>query len=117
MLTGTVKRVVPERGFGFIEDNRGTEYFFHRTNVEDFDALRGGETATFEPEEGPKGKRANQVRIDAEPAAESNAPVAEVAAPVAESAPEAANSEPVTPAPAAESEAPAQTEEPAVEQG
>jgi cold shock CspA family protein len=116
MIIGTVKRVVPERGFGFIEDNRGTEYFFHRTNVEDFDSLRGGETATFEPEEGPKGKRANHVRIDAEPAAEGDAPVAETAAPVAESAPEAANSEAVTPA-AAEGDAPAQTEEPAVQQG
>jgi cold shock CspA family protein len=110
MFTGTVKRVDPERGFGFIEDNRGTEYFFHRTNVEDFDSLRGGETATFEPEEAPKGKRADHVRIDAVPVAEGDAPAAETA-------PEGANGETVTPAPAAESEAPAQTEEPAMQQG
>jgi CspA family cold shock protein len=101
MATGTVKRVVPDRGFGFIEDSSGTEYFFHRSVVADFDSLRGGETATFEVEDGPKGKRANSVRIGepeaaapAEPAAAPAEP--ETAAPEA-AAPEAASAEATAP--------------------
>ncbi|MGB2939902.1 MAG: cold shock domain-containing protein [Candidatus Dormiibacterota bacterium] len=78
-MTGTVKRIVPERGFGFIEDSRGTEYFFHRSSVDNFDSLQGGETASFEPEDGPKGKRANNVQIGVAAAAESAAPEAPAA--------------------------------------
>jgi cold shock CspA family protein len=84
LLTGTVKRIVPERGFGFIEDSRGTEYFFHRSSVDNFDSLQGGESASFEPEDGPKGKRANNVQIGVAAAAETAAPEVESAAPVAE---------------------------------
>jgi CspA family cold shock protein len=63
MATGTIKRLVPERGFGFITDAAGTEYFFHRSSIESFDTLRGGESVTFELEDSPKGARANQVRV------------------------------------------------------
>ena len=63
MTTGTIKRLVADRGFGFIAGEDGTEYFFHRNAVADFDGLRGGEAVTFEIESGPKGPRANQVRI------------------------------------------------------
>jgi CspA family cold shock protein len=105
MNSGTVKRVESERGFGFIADASGTEYFFHRTSIADFDSLRGGESVTFEMEEGPKGKRANNVKVGA-PVAETPAPAAEASAPEAEaSAPEAEASE-----------APAEDESPAVSQ-
>jgi len=110
MTSGTVKRIVPERGFGFIADAAGTEYFFHRTSAENFDSLRGGESVTFEPEESPKGKRANNVQLGAEPVAETEAPAAETAAPAAEAEAPAAETE----APAAEAEA-AETEAPAAE--
>jgi CspA family cold shock protein len=65
MATGTVKRVISDRGFGFIAGEDGKEYFFHRDGVEaslDFDRLVGGESVTFEPERGPKGERAVQVQ-------------------------------------------------------
>ncbi len=65
MAEGTVKKVVSERGFGFIAAPDGKEYFFHRTGVAgsvDFDRLVGGESVTFEIESGPKGPRAIQVR-------------------------------------------------------
>jgi cold shock protein len=68
MATGTIKRIVSERGFGFIAGADGTEYFFHRNSVENFDALRGDETVTFEAEDSPKGPRANQVRLSQAPA-------------------------------------------------
>jgi CspA family cold shock protein len=98
MQSGTVKRVESERGFGFIADASGTEYFFHRTAIADFDSLRGGESVTFDEEEGPKGKRANNVRVGV---AEAPAPAAEAPA---EEAPAPAAEEP---APAAEAGAPA----------
>lgn len=65
MTTGTVKRVISDRGFGFIVGPDGKEYFFHRdglTSPNDFDRLMGGESVSFEVEAGPKGPRAVQVR-------------------------------------------------------
>jgi CspA family cold shock protein len=63
MVNGTIKKLVSERGFGFIAADDGKEYFFHRDGVADFDALQGGEKVTFEIEASPKGPRANQVRL------------------------------------------------------
>lgn len=120
MATGTVKRVVPDRGFGFIEDSSGTEYFFHRSVVADFDSLRGGESATFEVEDGPKGKRANSVRIgepEAAPAAPEAAPAEPEAAPAEAAAPEAASAEaPADEAAAPDAEPEAATEDPEAHQ-
>lgn len=65
MTTGTVKKVVADRGFGFITADDAKEYFFHRSALDpslDFDRLNGGEKVTFEVEAGPKGPRAVQVR-------------------------------------------------------
>jgi len=65
MLTGSVKKVVPERGFGFIAADDGEEYFFHRSGVDaslDFDGLGGGERVGFDVERSDKGPRANRVR-------------------------------------------------------
>jgi CspA family cold shock protein len=64
MTTGTVKKVVAERGFGFISAEDGKEYFFHRGGLLaplDFDRLVGGERVSFEIETSPKGPRAIQV--------------------------------------------------------
>ena len=65
MTTGTIKRVISERGFGFIAAPDGKEYFFHRDGLSpslDFDRLVGGEPVSFEVEANPKGERAVQVR-------------------------------------------------------
>ena len=65
MTTGTIKKVVAERGFGFIAAEDAKEYFFHRGALDsslDFDRLVGGEKVTFEVEASPKGPRASQVR-------------------------------------------------------
>ena len=64
MTTGTIKKVVSDRGFGFISGEDGKEYFFHRGGLQaplDFDRLAGGERVTFVIEESPKGPRAVQV--------------------------------------------------------
>jgi cold shock protein len=65
MATGTIKRIVSDRGFGFIADDSDKEYFFHRNSLEaslDFDRLTGGERVEFDVEQSPKGPRANKVR-------------------------------------------------------
>ncbi len=65
MTTGTIKKVVSDRGFGFIAADDGKEYFFHRnglTSSLDFDRLAGGEKVQFEIEASPKGPRATNVQ-------------------------------------------------------
>jgi CspA family cold shock protein len=64
MTTGTIKKVVADRGFGFITAEDGKDYFFHKDGLAsslDFDRLVGGEAVTFEVESGPKGPRATSV--------------------------------------------------------
>ena len=65
MATGTIKKVVADRGFGFIAAEDEKEYFFHRGGLDsslDFDRLQGGERVEFDVEQSPKGPRANHVR-------------------------------------------------------
>ena len=65
MATGTIKKVVADRGFGFIAAEDEKEYFFHRGGLDsslDFDRLIGGERVEFDIEASPKGPRANHVR-------------------------------------------------------
>ena len=64
MTNGTIKKVVADRGFGFITADDTKEYFFHRNSLDsslDFDRLNGGEKVQFEIEQSPKGPRAAQV--------------------------------------------------------
>ena len=66
MSQGTIKKIVSDRGFGFIAADDGKEYFFHRSGVDgltSFDNLVGGENVTFDIEPSPKGPRANRVRV------------------------------------------------------
>lgn len=64
-VIGTVKRVVPERGFGFITGEDGQEYFFHRTALSSslsFETLTPNQRVSFEVESSDKGPRASRVR-------------------------------------------------------
>ena len=65
VTTGTVKKVVSDRGFGFIAAEDGKDYFFHRSALSptlDFDRLNGGERVEFDVENSPKGPRAARVK-------------------------------------------------------
>ena len=65
MATGTIRKIVADRGFGFITGEDGKDYFFHRDGLDssiDFDRLIGGERVDFQIEQSPKGPRATQVR-------------------------------------------------------
>jgi cold shock protein len=65
MATGTIKRVIADRGFGFIAADDEKEYFFHRGALDasmEFERLVGGERVDFDVEASPKGPRAAHVR-------------------------------------------------------
>jgi CspA family cold shock protein len=63
-MQGTIKRVIRDRGFGFIRSADGQEVFFHRSSLQQlsFDGLKEGESVEFELERGEKGPRATSVR-------------------------------------------------------
>ncbi len=84
-MTGTVRKLVREKGFGFIVEagKSGTkpagDYFFHRSGCQDhdgFDTLNEGDAVDFDPvskdeldrRDQHKGPRAHNVR-PSEPAA------------------------------------------------
>jgi CspA family cold shock protein len=65
MASGTIKKVVADRGFGFITGEDGKDYFFHRDGLNesiDFDRLVGGENVTFDVESNPRGPRAANIK-------------------------------------------------------
>jgi cold shock protein len=64
-LNGTIKRLVSDKGFGFILATDGNEYFFHSSacNQISFADLREGQAVTFERGQGPKGPRGENVRL------------------------------------------------------
>jgi CspA family cold shock protein len=63
-MTGTIRTIRVDKGFGFIKDQGGKEYFFHRSAVygEGLEDLREGDSVEFDVGEGPKGPRAENVR-------------------------------------------------------
>jgi CspA family cold shock protein len=63
-MNGTVKRLVSEKGFGFVATPDGNEYFFHQSACVGtaFESLREGQAVTFNTGQGPKGPRAENVR-------------------------------------------------------
>jgi len=61
-LTGIVKRIVHDKGFGFIEADGGPDHFFHRSACDDFDELQAGDRVSFLAVRGQKGPRADSVR-------------------------------------------------------
>jgi len=61
---GKIKKMVRDRGFGFIRGDDGKEVFFHRSglNAADYDVLSEGDTVEYVVQEGPRGARAENVR-------------------------------------------------------
>ena len=64
MPQGKIKKLVSDRGFGFIEGERD-ELFFHHSEVQDvaFEELREGLTVDYEVGQGRKGPCATSVRV------------------------------------------------------
>jgi CspA family cold shock protein len=63
-MTGTIKRLIADRHFGFIRAQNGQEVFFHASavNQNEFGSLRVGQEVNFELERGEKGPKAVNVR-------------------------------------------------------
>lgn len=65
MATGTVKWFNPEKGFGFIAQDGGTDVFVHFSAIEGsgYRNLNENDKVEFEVTMGPKGPNAANVRI------------------------------------------------------
>ncbi|MSO30365.1 MAG: cold shock domain-containing protein [Acidobacteria bacterium] len=63
-MIGTIRTLRVDKGFGFIKDDKGKEYFFHQSAIygEGIQDLREGDSVEFEVGEGPKGPRAENVK-------------------------------------------------------
>ncbi len=64
MAQGRIKKLITEKGFGFIEGENG-ELFFHHSAIENarMEDLQEGQEVEFTPGHGPKGPRAENVRV------------------------------------------------------
>lgn len=70
MSTGTITRMVKDKGFGFIspddksEVEAGKDLFFHTTAVVEgnFDSMNEGQKVSYEKGMGPKGPQATDVK-------------------------------------------------------
>jgi|TARA_B100000315_G_scaffold254621_1_gene296102 CspA family cold shock protein len=65
-LKGKIKKLVQDRGFGFIAAEDDTQVFFHRNDLAegDFDTLEEGASVEFDLETSPKGPRATNVKTE-----------------------------------------------------
>ena len=71
MPQGTIKKLVADRGFGFISGTQGEDVFFHLSSIEgiQFEDLQEGQMVEYELEEDAgggrrgKGPRAASVKV------------------------------------------------------
>lgn len=62
MLQGTIKKIISDKGFGFIATDGG-DLFFHRSAVEGhFEDLHEGQKVEYTEGQGPKGPCAENVK-------------------------------------------------------
>ena len=64
MAKGTIKRLT-DKGFGFIDTGTGKDMFFHLSNLDgvSYEELREGQLVTYTEGRGPKGPRAENVKM------------------------------------------------------
>ena len=64
-MEGKIKKIIRERGFGFITTEDGKEVFFHRSALQGirFDTLKEGDKVKFDLERSHKGPRAVDVSL------------------------------------------------------
>ena len=65
-MTGRIKKILPDKGFGFITPDDGSDdVFFHRSRVAakiQFEDLREGDEVQFQVKPGEKGPQAFDLR-------------------------------------------------------
>ena len=63
MPQGKIKKLT-EKGFGFIQGDGGDVFFHHSAVVDgDYDSLQEGQNVEYNEGSGPKGPRAEDVRV------------------------------------------------------
>ncbi len=64
MAEGAIKRLT-DRGFGFIDTGSGKDLFFHSSDLEGvgFEELQEGQRVSYTEGRGPKGPRAENVKL------------------------------------------------------
>jgi CspA family cold shock protein len=64
MAEGTIKRLT-DKGFGFISTGGDKDIFFHMSDLEgvSYDELQEGQRVSFNEGRGPKGPRAENVKL------------------------------------------------------
>jgi CspA family cold shock protein len=64
MHTGKIKKLIRDRGFGFISDADGKEVFFHQSALVGitFDSLQEGNGVEFDVEKSDRGPRAINIQ-------------------------------------------------------
>ena len=64
MAEGTIKRLT-DKGFGFIDTGTDTDMFFHQSSLEgvSYQELREGQRVSYTEGQGPKGPRAENVKL------------------------------------------------------
>jgi len=64
MPEGTIKKLITDKGFGFIAGEKGELFFHHSALIgTTIEALQEGQAVTFEEGSGPKGPRAENVQL------------------------------------------------------
>lgn len=65
MHTGKIKKLMRDRGFGFISDTDGRELFFHQSGLvgATFNTLSEDQQVEFEVEKSDKGPRAINIHM------------------------------------------------------
>ena len=69
MAKGTSRRLITDRGYGFIKTERGEDLFFHRNQLQgvDYSFLREGQEVEFDVRQAPNGRpHAMKVRLPQE---------------------------------------------------
>lgn len=64
MPQGTIKKLVADKGFGFIKGDKG-DIFFHHSSLEagKFDTLQEGQSVSYDVEAGTGGKGPRAVNV------------------------------------------------------
>ena len=66
MAEGTIRRLITDRGFGFIQTAEGGDLFFHRNELQgvEYNSLTEGQQVEFEVSQGRDGRsQAVKVRL------------------------------------------------------
>ncbi len=65
VASGTIKKLVSDRGFGFIQQADGTDIFFHRSAVASggFDMLSEGQAVTYDKGMDPRRNKENAEKV------------------------------------------------------